>query len=136
MKLGTHFDPFTKFTTHWLSTSKKTCQTKSAQNRMKIIFFDHKGLIYHHAIPNKTTVNNEYSVLKILRKHIWRKSYELVSIGHCMTIIFTCMLLILFSNTLENAILKSCYILLSVQILHHVISGCFLRWRKSCMAEI
>lgn len=80
-----HYDPLTKSATSvWKHTDspppKKIRQTKSAGKVMMIIFFDHKGVIYQHAVPPKTTVNGEYyvSVLKILRQHISRKRHELV----------------------------------------------------------
>ena len=39
-----------------------------------IIFFDHKGVIYQHILPPKTTMNGEYHalVLKFLRQRIQR----------------------------------------------------------------
>ena len=62
---------------------KKIRQTKSAGKVVLFIlfyFFYHKGIIYQHAVPPKTTVNGEYyvSVLKSLGQLISRKRHELV----------------------------------------------------------
>lgn len=41
-----------------------------------IIFFDYKREIYQYAVFPKTTLGEHYfSVLKILRQHIWRKHH-------------------------------------------------------------
>ena len=46
---------------------------------MMIIFFDHKTVIYQHALPSKTTVNDKYYVLvlKNLHQDRSRKHHEL-----------------------------------------------------------
>ena len=44
-----------------------------------ISFFDHKSVIYHHAVSSKTTMNDDYCVLilKILLQHVSRKLHEM-----------------------------------------------------------
>ena len=61
-------------------TPAKIQQAKSDGKLMIIIFFNHKDLIYHHALPPKTIVKGEnyVSVLKILLHHISRKHHKLV----------------------------------------------------------
>ena len=87
MKLGlvNHFDHLTKYATavwkHIQSPSpKKILQFKFAGKLMMNFFFDLKFAIYHHTLPSKTTVNDEYyfSVSKILLQQITKERHELI----------------------------------------------------------
>ena len=53
--------------THYFFNSEKNSRN-NIDKAMMIILFDHKGVIYHHAVSSKITLNGEYcvSVLKIL----------------------------------------------------------------------
>lgn len=59
---------------------KKVRQTKSGRKVIMIIFYDHKGVVYQHAVPPQITVSAEHyiSVLKCLRRHIQIKRLEIV----------------------------------------------------------
>lgn len=55
----------------------------STRKTMAIVFFDSRGLVYTHYVPQGQTVNSHYycSVLDTLREHIRRKRPNLVSAG-------------------------------------------------------
>ena len=71
----------------------------------------------------------------ILWKHIPRKCHEITVNWIYITIKFAHMSLLLFRNILVSVTLKSCPILLIVQISHDAIFDCFRRWKRTVVAE-
>jgi hypothetical protein len=78
------YDPETKCQTmHWKTPSspnmKKARQSKSKFKAMLIVFFDIKGVIFEHCVPEGATVNQHYykNVLQTLRERIRKKRTEL-----------------------------------------------------------
>ena len=72
---------------------------------------------------------------KFCKSTFWESTMNWLGIGHYITAMLSLMSLLLFSNILLIAILKSCHILFTVQIWHHVISGCFQSWKRWSVAE-
>lgn len=80
------YDPATKQqSTEWVEKDgprpKKPRAQKSAAKAMVVTFFDYRGMVYTHTVPQGQTINAEYyiSVLKQLMKdHIPKKRPDLV----------------------------------------------------------
>lgn len=82
------YDPATKQqSTQWVEkggpTPKKPRAQKSAAKAMVITFFDYRGMVYTHTVPQGQTINGEYYILvlkQLIKDHIPKKRPDLV--GH------------------------------------------------------
>ena len=112
---------------------KKIWQTNFAGMGMMNVFFDHKCVIYLHAIPPKITENGEYyvSILKFLWEYILRKHHDLRK--KCMLHHNDAHLHVVTS--VQQYLSNGNKLAFTVQISHHAISGCFQNSRKNSMAE-